>query len=63
MVKEVALLIGGADGVGDEVRSAADELWAFGKATLQNELALVVALEQVYRVYTLKRGEPYHRAT
>ena len=29
--------------------------------TLQHELALLVAVEQVYRVYTIKRGEPYHR--
>jgi 23S rRNA (pseudouridine1915-N3)-methyltransferase len=60
-VKEVALLIGASDGHGDQLRKDADELWALGRITLQHELALVVLLEQVYRAYTIKRGEPYHR--
>jgi 23S rRNA (pseudouridine1915-N3)-methyltransferase len=36
-------------------------LLALSKLTLQHELALVVLLEQLYRVATLRRGEPYHR--
>jgi 23S rRNA (pseudouridine1915-N3)-methyltransferase len=61
VVKEVAVMIGPADGHVESVREAADYSWALGRGTLQHELALVVALEQVYRVYTVKRGEPYHR--
>ncbi|MEM8954946.1 MAG: 23S rRNA (pseudouridine(1915)-N(3))-methyltransferase RlmH [Verrucomicrobiota bacterium] len=61
-IKEVALIVGGADGHEDAVRAAADECWAFGKVTLQHELALVVLLEQIYRVYTIKLGAPYHRS-
>ena len=60
-IKEIALLIGASDGHDGRTRDAADQLWAFGKITLQHELALVVLLEQVYRAYTIKRGEPYHR--
>ena len=60
-VKEVAVLIGASDGHSQVQRDRADELWAFGKITLQHELALVVLLEQLYRAYTIKRGEPYHR--
>ncbi|MBP7949538.1 MAG: 23S rRNA (pseudouridine(1915)-N(3))-methyltransferase RlmH [Verrucomicrobiales bacterium] len=59
--KTVALHIGGADGHSGGVRQSADLVLALGKFTLQHELALVVALEQVYRIYTLKKGEPYHR--
>ncbi|HAA87083.1 MAG: 23S rRNA (pseudouridine(1915)-N(3))-methyltransferase RlmH [Verrucomicrobiota bacterium] len=59
--KAVAVLIGGAEGHDDAVRSAADLLISFGRLTLQHELALVAAVEQIYRVQTLKRGEPYHR--
>ncbi len=59
--KAVSLLIGGADGHGDEVRQAADELWSLSAMTLQHELALVVLLEQLYRAFSIQRGEPYHR--
>ncbi len=61
LVKSVAVLIGGADGHGFEVRESADLMLSFGRLTLQHELALVAAVEQIYRVYTVKRGEPYHR--
>ncbi|MDP6858463.1 MAG: 23S rRNA (pseudouridine(1915)-N(3))-methyltransferase RlmH [Verrucomicrobiales bacterium] len=59
--KSVAVLIGGADGHDDSVRDVADLLISFGRLTLQHELALIAAVEQIYRVHTLKRGEPYHR--
>lgn len=60
-VKRVAVLIGGADGHDASVRSAADLVLGLSRLTLQHELALVVFLEQLYRVGTLRRGEPYHR--
>lgn len=59
--RDVALLIGGADGLADEVRHAANWLWALSELTLQHEFALLLALEQVYRAYTIKAGLPYHR--
>ena len=60
-VKRLAVLIGGADGHGAEVKAAVSERWALGRMTMQHELALVVWLEQLYRLMTLGRGEPYHR--
>jgi len=60
-VKSVALLIGGADGHGGELRAQADWLWSLGRLTIQHELALVLMLEQLYRAYTIKGGLPYHR--
>lgn len=59
--KGLAFLIGGAEGHAQAVRDAADWVLSLSKLTLQHELALVVLLEQLYRVETLKRGEPYHR--
>lgn len=59
--KSFALLIGGADGLTPEVRASADFLWALSPMTLQHELALVVALEQIYRAHTIVAGLPYHR--
>lgn len=60
-VKRVAVLIGGADGHDESVRQSADLVLALSRLTLQHELALVVFLEQLYRVGTVRRGEPYHR--
>ncbi|MCX7739430.1 MAG: 23S rRNA (pseudouridine(1915)-N(3))-methyltransferase RlmH [Meiothermus sp.] len=59
--KGVAFLIGGAEGHDPAVRDGADWLFALSRLTFQHELALVVLLEQLYRVETLRRGEPYHR--
>src|SRR5215213_2895480 len=56
--KGVALLIGGAEGHTPALRAGADWLWSLSRLTLQHELALVVALEQVYRAYTIKGGLP-----
>ncbi len=59
--RDIAILVGGADGHTDDVREAAGWLWSLSKLTLQHELALVVAMEQLYRAYTIKSGLPYHR--
>jgi len=60
-VKEITYLIGAADGHTEELRKSADLVLSLSPLTLQHELALVVLLEQIYRVATLRRGEPYHR--
>ena len=60
-LKSVALLIGGADGHGAQLRARADWLWSLGRLTFQHELALVLVLEQLYRAYSIKAGLPYHR--
>ncbi|MBV9490032.1 MAG: 23S rRNA (pseudouridine(1915)-N(3))-methyltransferase RlmH [Verrucomicrobia bacterium] len=57
----VGLLVGGAAGVTDEVRSRADLVWSLGRQTLAHELALLVALEQIYRAHTILARLPYHR--
>lgn len=60
-VKRVSLLIGGADGHSDATRKAADHVVSLSGFTMQHELALLVLMEQIYRVHTILRGEPYHR--
>lgn len=59
--KRISILIGGADGHDELVRSAADEIWSLSAMTLQHELAQVVFLEQLYRAYAILRRAPYHR--
>ncbi len=60
-VKTVAFLIGSADGHNETLRSACDLILTLSPFTLQHELALLVLLEQLYRVASLKCGSPYHR--
>ena len=60
-IKSVAFLIGASDGHTDELRTKADLLLSLSSLTLQHELALVVLLEQLYRVASMKAGSPYHR--
>ncbi len=60
-IKAVSFLIGASDGHTEELRRHCDAVWSLSALTMQHELALVVLLEQLYRVATLRRGEPYHR--
>ncbi len=58
----VAFVIGGADGLGDEIRRRADLCVAFGTATWPHQLVRVMLLEQIYRAVTILAGHPYHHA-
>ena len=60
-IKRASYLIGASDGHTQQLRQEAGLVWALSPLTLQHELALVVLLEQLYRVATIQRGEPYHR--
>lgn len=59
--KSCVLIVGGADGLSERVRSGADLLWSLSPLTLQHEMALSLALEQIYRAHTILAGTPYHR--
>lgn len=54
-------VIGGADGLLDDVRSKADILLSFGQQTWPHLLARVMLLEQIYRAQQILCGHPYHR--
>ena len=58
----LTLVIGGADGLGDEMRERAHFVWSLSRLTLPHRLVRVVLLEQLYRALSIIRGEPYHRA-
>ena len=59
--REVVVCLGDADGVGEALRQQADLILSFGPQTLMHELALLVWMEQLYRIHTLNAGHPYHR--
>ena len=54
--------IGGADGLGVEVKRRADLTLALGAATWPHQLVRIMLLEQLYRAVTILAGHPYHRA-
>ncbi len=58
----VAFVIGGADGLADEIKRRADLCLAFGTATWPHQLVRVMLLEQLYRAVTILAGHPYHHA-
>ncbi len=60
-VKTVCFLIGAADGHSEALRKSCDMILSLSSMTMQHELALVVLLEQLYRLATIRAGSPYHR--
>jgi 23S rRNA (pseudouridine1915-N3)-methyltransferase len=59
--RPVALVIGGSNGLDPSLLARAHSRWSLGPLTLPHELARVVVLEQLYRAFTILRGEPYHK--
>ena len=60
--RDVALLVGGADGLSEECLQRADLRWSLSAHTLPHALVRVVIAEQLYRAWTILTGHPYHRA-
>jgi 23S rRNA (pseudouridine1915-N3)-methyltransferase len=59
--RDLALVVGGADGLAEAVKARADESLSLSRLTLAHRLARLVLLEQLYRAFTILRGEPYHK--
>ena len=57
----LAFMMGGPLGFSPEVESAAEESLSLSRLTFPHELARIVFLEQLYRAFTILRGEPYHK--
>ena len=63
LARPVALMIGGSYGLAPRLLESATARWSLGTLTLPHELARVVVVEQIYRAFTILRGEPYHRGS
>jgi 23S rRNA (pseudouridine1915-N3)-methyltransferase len=59
--RDLALMIGGPDGLARVCLERADECWSLSRLTLPHALVRVIVAEQLYRASTLMRGHPYHR--
>jgi 23S rRNA (pseudouridine1915-N3)-methyltransferase len=57
----VAFVVGGQDGLGEEIKRRADFSLAFGAATWPHQFVRIMLLEQLYRAATILAGHPYHR--
>lgn len=60
--RDLALMIGGPDGLAEECIARAEFSWSLSPLTLPHGLVRVIVAEQLYRAWTLLKGHPYHRA-
>lgn len=58
---KLQIIIGGADGLDDDIRSKADLLMSFGKQTWPHMMVRVMMMEQLYRAQQILSNHPYHR--
>ena len=59
--RNVALLVGGPDGLAPEILQKVQQRWSLSKLTFPHPLVRIVLAEQLYRAWTLLQGHPYHK--
>ena len=59
--ERLAFLIGGADGLTDELKAQADWQLSLSPMTYPHELARLMLIEQLFRAQAILQGSPYHR--
>ncbi|MEM8798649.1 MAG: 23S rRNA (pseudouridine(1915)-N(3))-methyltransferase RlmH [Pseudomonadota bacterium] len=57
----IQVLIGGADGLPNDIRASSHNVIAFGAMTWPHMLARAMVMEQIYRAHTILMKHPYHR--
>lgn len=57
----VNLMVGGPEGLAEEVRARSDVRWSLSPLTLPHLLVRILVAEQLYRAWTLLVGHPYHK--
>ncbi len=60
-IKGVCYLIGGPEGLSEEVVRRADHCLSLSRMTFTHDMVRMLLLEQIYRAYTIKNGEKYHK--
>lgn len=59
--RDLALLVGGPEGLAPPCRQRADQLWSLSALTFPHQLVRVILAEQIYRAWSILNGHPYHR--
>ena len=57
----ITFIIGGPDGLSENLKKQAKEIWSLSPLTLNHEIALLVFIEALYRSFTIIKGIPYHK--
>ena len=57
----LCFVIGGPDGISEELKQKSSMKWSLTNLTLPHGLAKIVFIEQIYRLWTLESHHPYHR--
>ena len=57
----ISFIIGGADGLGDEIFKRANWKWSLSKMTLPHHLVKIILIEQIFRATSILNNHPYHR--
>jgi 23S rRNA (pseudouridine1915-N3)-methyltransferase len=60
--RDIAIIIGGPDGVSGELLTAASQRLSLSRLTFPHPLVRVILLEQLYRAWSILNNHPYHRA-
>jgi len=60
--QDVALLVGGPEGLTPEVLKMAHEKWSLSNLTFPHPLVRIILAEQIYRAFSMTENHPYHRA-
>lgn len=58
---EITFLIGGSEGLSEEVKKQAEEKISFGRVTFPHRMMRVILCEQIYRAFTIIHHTPYHK--
>ncbi len=59
--KKIVFLIGSAAGISNDLISISDKIISFSKMTFTHDIFKIVFLEQLYRAFTIIKGQRYHR--
>ncbi len=59
--QNIALLVGGPEGLADAVKASAHQSWSLSNLTLPHPMVRIVIAEQIYRAWSILNHHPYHR--
>ena len=59
--QQIALLVGGPEGLADSAKQLAHESWSLSRLTFPHPLVRVMVAEQLYRAWSILHNHPYHR--